>query len=135
MPGHGSLRKAVAHSSSLIASYVHSRHPRESLQPYFSMLDDGVQPDLCIFLLLFKACGNIRNLEHDKALHLHAHDLGLVSDPFVASTLLSMFGKYGSLHFSEEVFHEFPEHQRDVVLWNSMLSAYSEQGHGERGYI
>ncbi|KAH7424966.1 hypothetical protein KP509_11G034300 [Ceratopteris richardii] len=43
-----------------------------------------------------------------------------------------MFGKCGSLRFSEEVFHEFPQHQRDVVLWNSMLSAYSEQGHEEK---
>ncbi|KAH7430926.1 hypothetical protein KP509_08G020900 [Ceratopteris richardii] len=67
-------------------------------------------PTSTYFFFFLKACGSISNFEHGRALHLHARDLGRVSNPFVVSSLLSMFGKCGSLRFFEEVFHEFPQH-------------------------
>lgn len=129
---HRSPRQSARLWASSIAYYARSGRPRDSLNAYLSMVDHGLEPDLQSFLILLKACGSIRDLEEGKKLHHHARNRGLASNAFVASSLLSMYGKCGNIKWAETVFQELPDRKRDVIMWNAMLSAYAEQGQDEK---
>ncbi|MCO5595948.1 hypothetical protein L7F22_049999 [Adiantum nelumboides] len=53
-----------------------------------------------------------------------------MSDVFVGTTLLSAYGKCGIIQGAEEIFTTLPD--RNLITWNALLSAYTEQG--EPGY-
>lgn len=54
----------------------------------------------------------------------------LCEDLSVNTALLSMYAKLGDLEGAEVVFDEMPE--RDCVVWNIMISAYSRNGHPKK---
>ena len=82
----------------------------------------AVQPSPYTFVCLLKACGNISDVEEGMKLHMDAEERGFTPDVYVGSTLVSMYGKCGSLPDAECVFFHLP--QRNVVSWNAMLSSY-----------
>eukprot|EP00250_Pteridium_aquilinum_P020501 c24836_g3_i1 orf=3-833(-) len=71
-----------------------------------------------------------RPLEIGEALHADARKKGLDSNVFVGTALVGMYGMCGDIVKAENVFSTLP--QRDLVAWNAMLTAYVEQGHGDK---
>ena len=116
--------------TALISAKVGCDCGKEALEMYKHMQDEGVEPSDYTFVSLFKACANIRDLEHGKKLHIDAYKRGLVSDVFVGSALISMYGKCDAFSEAEDVFIKLA--CSDTVLWNAMLSVYVEQGQGEK---
>ncbi|GER42538.1 pentatricopeptide repeat-containing protein [Striga asiatica] len=49
---------------------------------------------------------------------------------FVGNTLLDMYGKAGSIKDAKRVFGRLVK--KDVISWNSMLTAYAQHGFGEK---
>ena len=84
------------------------------------------------------SCGQGRRYSNQKvvcqkitqAFHIDIHTHGLTFDAFVASTLVILYGKLGSLKEAEDIFISVSH--RTHVLWCAMLTAYVEQGHGEK---
>ncbi|KAH7436505.1 hypothetical protein KP509_05G023000 [Ceratopteris richardii] len=92
------------------------------------MLNDGFEPDAYTFVPLFKACGNILDLETGIKLHDVAKTQGFTSHMIVLTALLSMYANCNALEEAETIFNCFS--QPDVVCWNAMLSAYVNHGEG-----
>lgn len=82
------------------------------------------------FTNLIKACGNEGDLDRGKKLHADAQNEGFMSDAFVASAIVSMYGKCGCIVEAEDAFSAV--FQPDTVLWNALLAAYIKQGEGEK---
>lgn len=97
------------------------------------MQQDSVMPNNYTFVSLFKACGNIQDLNQGKKLHALACSKGFTEMLVVGNTLVSMYGKCGALGQAESVFNEMPE--RDVVSWNAMISAYLDQDQGKMALL
>eukprot|EP00250_Pteridium_aquilinum_P021966 c25273_g10_i2 orf=214-2451(+) len=115
--------------NAMISACVEFGRSLEALELYHCMQQDDVAPDNYTYVSLFKACGNVKNVNEGRKLHGDARREGLVSDAFICSTLISMYGKCGTIVEAENVFRELSE--CCVVSWNAMLSAYLDQGQGE----
>ncbi|MCO5608846.1 hypothetical protein L7F22_063064 [Adiantum nelumboides] len=94
------------------------------------MQDEGFQPNVYTIVSLLKACGSVLDIEKGMGLHSYACVMGLNTQDFVGSALVSMYGKCGNGMEAETVFNSLAKH--NIVLWNAMLSAYAEQGDGEK---
>eukprot|EP00250_Pteridium_aquilinum_P012898 c21013_g1_i1 orf=803-3535(+) len=124
-----SLPHKTAYSwTALISGYVENGNALEAFKLYDLMLKEGIQPDEYTCVSLLKACTSTLNLEMGKAIHDYARENGYESNAFVGSTLVTMYGKCGSIADAEDVFGMMP--YRSVVAWTTMLVGYVEHGQG-----
>ncbi|OVA07506.1 Pentatricopeptide repeat [Macleaya cordata] len=91
------------------------------------MLDHGLGPDNFTFPFVLKACSSLSALQEGKDIHEHVIRTGWESDVFVGASLIDVYAKCGCVGDARQVFDKILV--RDVVLWNSMLAAYSQNGH------
>ncbi|TQD92007.1 hypothetical protein C1H46_022411 [Malus baccata] len=59
-----------------------------------------------------------------KQLHNQILKLGFGSEIIIQTSLVNMYGFFGELECMQQVFDETP--QRDLVMWNSVVAAYSQ---------
>lgn len=119
--------------TAIISAYVECGESQEALHMYHCMCEDGVEPDNFTFVSLFRACGNIADLTQGRKLHDVARRKGYHMDLFVGASLVTMYGNCGSIAEAEDTFCGLPF--RDIVCWSAMLSAYVEQGQGEKALL
>lgn len=146
------LHPLVPSWNSMVAAYVETGQSGKALQLYSQMLDKGLNPDQQSFVFTLQACGTLAKtdgkeeckiegeisikvlaLKLSQALHMDALTHGLASDAFVATTLLSTYGKCGEIVEAENVF--YASINRNLVTWNAMLSAYTEQSESGKAIL
>ncbi|MCO5559525.1 hypothetical protein L7F22_013126 [Adiantum nelumboides] len=132
--------------NSMLTAYIQLGLAGKALQLFKLMLEEESLPDQLTFVILLQACGILaekddirlsRSLktnhiacEIGQALREDVCKWGYASDVQVANTLVSVYGKCGKIQEAELIFAEFPQH--GIVGWTAMLSAYVEQGQGEK---
>lgn len=130
----------------MLSAYVDQCQGEKALRLYMQMQGDGICADNRTFVFAIQACSilvsqsevegltgdlsRVASLEIGKALHALAQADGFTSDIFVATALLSMYGKCGALVEAEYVFHTLSN--IDTVCWTAMITMFVEQGNGER---
>ncbi|KAK9066089.1 hypothetical protein SSX86_015491 [Deinandra increscens subsp. villosa] len=113
----------------LIRGYAWNGPYNAAVSLYYQMLDHGVVPDNFTFPFVLKACSNLSAIDVGRDVHEHVVRTGWETDVFVGAALVDMYAKCGKVGDARQVFDKIPE--RDVVMWNSMLAAYSQNGHPE----
>ncbi|XP_024532561.1 pentatricopeptide repeat-containing protein At4g39530-like [Selaginella moellendorffii] len=124
--------------NALMLGYVQNGASEEALR-LFSRLQG---PDPRSYVAAFMACASLaekeegqevreefvklRQLEQGMAIHAQARERGCDTDMFVASSLVEMYSKCGSLGDARLVFDRMKHH--DVVLWTALVSGYAENG-------
>ncbi|KAJ7551395.1 hypothetical protein O6H91_06G013300 [Diphasiastrum complanatum] len=78
-------------------------------------------------------CGKLKAYSKGKKIHSDLVKSGLESNKYVASTLVSMYAKCGSLADARQVFDRM--HERDLVAWNAIIGAYAKQGQGREALV
>lgn len=132
--------------TAMLSSYVLQDQGSRALQLYAQMLEEGVSADALTIIASLQACSSLAENEEEvlveeqlvktnalgliKALHTGAVIRGHGLDTGVVNTLVSMYGKCGGIADAKRVFDELAN--RTVVSWNALLSAYVEQGEGEK---
>ncbi|XP_065875862.1 putative pentatricopeptide repeat-containing protein At1g03510 [Euphorbia lathyris] len=79
--------------------------------------------DAHVFSLVLKSCSSVHCPQLGTALHSHVFKLGFLSNPFVACSLVDMYGKCVDIFSARKLFDEIPS--RNVVVWNAMISLYT----------
>ncbi|KAK6912063.1 E motif [Dillenia turbinata] len=110
----------------LIRAYAWTGPYEAAIHIYYRMFDFGLEPDKFTFPFVLKACSGMSSIEHGREIHEHVRKTRWESDVFVVAALIDMYAKCGCVEKAREVFDKTVE--RDVVIWNSMLSAYSQNG-------
>ncbi|KAI5070834.1 hypothetical protein GOP47_0015177 [Adiantum capillus-veneris] len=107
----------------------------ENLQSCLERLRrEGFSPDAVTFISILKACGSARDVDTGSQVHSEVEKSGLLmQDPFVGSSLVDMYAQCGLLSKAQEVFDRLPA--RDVIVWNSLLTGYVENGCDEEALI
>ncbi|CAM8958959.1 unnamed protein product [Rhodiola kirilowii] len=111
----------------LIRGYAWSGPYEVSVSLYYQMIENGLFPDHFTFPFVLKACSALSAIKEGKDIHERIKLSGLESDVFVSAALIDMYAKCGYVDSARSVFDKIE--MRDVVLWNSMLAAYSQNGH------
>lgn len=102
-------------------------NPRLGFKYFRRMLMVNIlRPDWITFTGLLRICVDINKSGISRMLHCFALTLGFCTDYFICSGLLDMYGKLGLVAEAKQVFVEMVD--RDLVLWNGMISCYSLNG-------
>lgn len=118
--------------NSLIAGYAQHGYGLEALVFSKQMQQEGFVPDKYTFVSILNACASIGALEQGRLVHLHILECGILSDIFVANTLIDMYAKCGSLVMAYHVFDK--SSKQYVVTWNAMIAGYAQHGHHEKAH-
>ncbi|KAJ7290913.1 hypothetical protein O6H91_Y025600 [Diphasiastrum complanatum] len=94
------------------------------------MHQEGVEPDATTFISILKACASTGALDEGKQIHALLKQKGLAADICIASSLIDMYAKCGSLVAACEIFDEMAG--KDVVSWNAMIAGFVRHDQGER---
>lgn len=129
--------------TAILAAYVEQGQAETVLNLSEQMQDEGISPNDRTCVVMLQACGILAEKENDldlrffkvkalvkgRAIHDYARRKGYGTDTFVGITLVSMYGKCGSIVDARDVFDSVSK--RNVVAWNAMLAAYVGQGQEE----
>ncbi|KAJ7518407.1 hypothetical protein O6H91_21G067400 [Diphasiastrum complanatum] len=113
----------------MIAGYSQSGQTKSALLLFEHMQREGFKPDKYTYVSIFDACANLAFLPDGKAIHSRIGSFKDDLNPEVGNALLNMYGKCGNIDEALNIFVRMFE--RDVVAWTSMISAYSQHGHGQ----
>ncbi|KAI3806868.1 hypothetical protein L1987_22785 [Smallanthus sonchifolius] len=113
----------------LIRAYAWNGPYNAAVSLYYKMIDYGIVPDNFTFPFVLKACSNLSAIDVGRDVHEHVVRTGWERDVFVGAALVDMYAKCGHVGSARQMFDKMLE--RDVVMWNSMLAAYAQNGHPE----
>eukprot|EP01018_Ginkgo_biloba_P019597 Gb_25048 [translate_table: standard] len=112
--------------TAMIAAYTSHGLSEEALTLFYKMQRTGMQPNPFTLSSVLPSCANLAALEHGKEVHKEIIRSGFQSNLFLASALVDMYVKSGSVENARNVFDKMPE--RNVVSWNAMIAGYAQNG-------
>ncbi|XP_057858136.2 pentatricopeptide repeat-containing protein At3g24000, mitochondrial-like [Cryptomeria japonica] len=110
----------------IVAGYVQNGFIEDGLEAFKQMQFTGSKPNSTTFASILSACAKIRALDWGMSIHQSIIESGFLSDVVVASALVDMYAKCGSIHKASELFGKIP--RLDVVSWTSMIAGYLQNG-------
>ena len=113
--------------NAMIGAFISNGEPLKAIMLYRDMRVLGVSLDSCTFPCIVKACGTLNDLCCGTEIHGLAIKTGCDSVSFVVNSLVSMYAKCNDLNGARKLFGNITR-KEDVVLWNSIISAYSASG-------
>lgn len=142
----GLSNQNVVSFNAMLATFMQLNKVEEALQLYQDMREQGVTPNERTFVSVIQACGRfaeqeegtvldvqtaaVKSLYMGRAMHAEAWTMGFTTDVFVGNALISMYGRCGSIMDAWSLFTELSH--REVVSWNAMIGACSQQSEAER---
>lgn len=115
----------------MISEYAKIRNFSEGINLFKKMQELGIQPNSYTFSSILKCFATIGNVEAGEKIHGYLYKLGFGSYNTVMNSLIALYFKKGRVESARKVFDELSD--RDVISWNSMISAYASNSLGEKG--
>ncbi|XP_027350780.1 pentatricopeptide repeat-containing protein At1g56690, mitochondrial-like [Abrus precatorius] len=115
--------------SAMIKVYERKGYELEALGLFAKMQREGVALNFASLISVLSVCASLASLDHGRQVHAQLVRSEFDQDLYVASVLITMYVKCGNLVRAKQVFNRFP--LKDVVMWNSMITGYSQHGLGE----
>ncbi|KAL5577298.1 hypothetical protein UlMin_018997 [Ulmus minor] len=120
--------KSLVSWSAMIKGYVSHERSLEALSLFSNMKSEGVQVDFVTIINILPACVNIGALENVKCLHGYSMKFGFTSLSSLNTAILVGYAKCGCIEMARKLFDEEEINDKDVITWNSMISAYAKHG-------
>lgn len=105
----------------MIAGCAHNSSVDEAFELFQQMQQENVKPNGVTFISLIKACAISGALDHGKWVHAQIVKAGLETDVVVATALINMFAKCGSLQDTLQIFDKMKVH--NAISWTTMINA------------
>ncbi|KAJ1289107.1 hypothetical protein BS78_02G139800 [Paspalum vaginatum] len=107
----------------IIAVYGQHGHGRKAMELFQDMARRGFTADACTLASVLSAFATSRDLVAGTELHCRLIKGKFICDPHVASGLVDLYAKCGSIQDAWKSFSEVDK--PDLVLWNTLISGYS----------
>lgn len=120
------LRKDIVSWNMMIAAYAQHNRGEQAYQLFVSLQKEGIKPDKVTFLNVLMACSNPSFIWRGRLICVCIYNDFEKLDIALATTLVNMFGKCGSVEDAWSVFAKMVK--RNVITWTAMMSAYAQQG-------
>ncbi|XP_027364279.1 putative pentatricopeptide repeat-containing protein At3g23330 [Abrus precatorius] len=116
--------------TSLIAGFSMNGQGRDAFLLFKEMLCTPIKPNCFTFASVISACvGHNGTLKNCSSLHGHVIKRGFDTNNFVVSSLVDCYANWEQINDSVLLFDETSE--KDAVVYNSMISGYSQNLYGE----
>ncbi|CAD6224491.1 unnamed protein product [Miscanthus lutarioriparius] len=115
--------------NALIAGFARKGDGETTLMKFAEMQRNGFGATHFTYSSVFSALARIGALEQGRWVHAHMIKSGQKLSAFVGNTMLGMYAKSGSMVDARKVFDRMD--QRDLVTWNTMLTAFAQYGLGK----
>ncbi|ONH99244.1 hypothetical protein PRUPE_6G020300 [Prunus persica] len=112
--------------NAIIAGFSQSQHAGEAFKVFRVMLLSGTKPNLVTITGLLPACGLIGSIRRGREIHGLIYRIGFDINVFVASALIDMYSKCGSVEKARSVFDRIPVNH--VASWNALIGCYGKYG-------
>ncbi|XAR66954.1 hypothetical protein NMG60_11013351 [Bertholletia excelsa] len=112
--------------TTFVSGLAQSGCNNEAILFFHQMLEAGICPNIVSIVSALSACTNINLLLVGRAIHGYITRQGLSLSIPVATALVKMYAKCGSLYQAEGVFDTSPI--KELALYNAMISAYAAHG-------
>uniref|UniRef100_A0A0E0KFE0 Uncharacterized protein n=1 Tax=Oryza punctata TaxID=4537 RepID=A0A0E0KFE0_ORYPU len=120
--------KSVISWNSMVVGLSQNGHANDALGLFCEMHRLGLRLNKVAIASALSASSSICSISFGEQIFSLATVLGLQSDHVVASSLIDLYCKCGSLANGCRIFEEI--NKPDEVLWNSMLIGYASNGYG-----
>ncbi|KAJ7981399.1 putative Pentatricopeptide repeat-containing protein [Quillaja saponaria] len=108
----------------LLASHVNQARHDQALSLFHHLQTSlAMSLDPHVFSLILKSCSSNSRSRLGTAIHAHVIKSSFLSNPFVVSALVDLYGKCVSISLARQLFDEIPD--RNEVVWNAMISLYT----------
>ncbi|XP_024522676.1 pentatricopeptide repeat-containing protein At4g18520, chloroplastic-like isoform X1 [Selaginella moellendorffii] len=126
--------------NALVLGYATNHEEAVAFEVFSRFLSTRLQPDHLSFVAVLKACSSLATkevaahnrlvkvfaLEKGMAVHAEAGRRGLDTSLFVASSLVDMYSKCGSMVDAQRIYNKLES--CNVVLWTALMLGYAENG-------
>ncbi|KAL2317194.1 hypothetical protein Fmac_031070 [Flemingia macrophylla] len=112
--------------NAVISGYAQNGKADEAISLFHAMKEDDVTANKVTLTAVLSACATIGALDLGKQIDEYATQRGFQHDIFVATALIDMYAKCGSLDSAQRIFKEMP--QKNEASWNAMISALASHG-------
>lgn len=116
----------------LISAYTYNRCAEDAVKLFKLMLEKNMQPDKCTYASTLVACSILVDLPGGRHIHFAILNEGLDLDVYLASAIVNMYGKCGSLEDARGMFDTLSRKDgvtcKDGVTWSAMMTAYATHG-------
>ncbi|MQL89030.1 hypothetical protein Taro_021600, partial [Colocasia esculenta] len=117
--------------TSIIAGYAQNWQVDTCLHLFVKMKQSTSKPNDYTLSSLLSACAGAGCLQLGKVVHCQEIQMGFDSYIHVSNALISMYAKCGSIDNALCIFNQMK--CRDIISWNSMISAYAQHGLAAEG--
>ncbi|KAI5068067.1 hypothetical protein GOP47_0016412 [Adiantum capillus-veneris] len=115
--------------NSMIAAYSHFKRFPEAFRLVQVLQQERLKPNDVTFVTMLKTCTGSMDLEAAKMIHSHISENQFDTNLVVASALINMYSRCGSMEGVSSVFQRL--RIRDGRVWSAMVSGFTELGHAE----
>ncbi|XVF26312.1 hypothetical protein REPUB_Repub14bG0005400 [Reevesia pubescens] len=112
--------------NSIIRAYAQTHNFNDAFSLFNTMLGTKTKPDNFTYACVVRACYENFDLDGMRIFHTRVILSGLGFDSICGSALVTGYSKLCLVDEASKVFYRIPE--KDLVLWNSMISGYGNRG-------
>ncbi|KAF7807031.1 pentatricopeptide repeat-containing protein [Senna tora] len=117
--------------NALLSGFIHNSLAREAIELFKQMLVEEIQPNDATLNSLLPAYAILADLQQAMNIHGYLVRSGFLYRLEVASILVDIYSKCGSLGYAHQIFDTIPQKNKDIIIWSALISAYGKHGHGE----
>ncbi|KAK7304705.1 hypothetical protein VNO77_42591 [Canavalia gladiata] len=122
------MEKTVVSWSAMIKGYAMHDQSLEALSLFLNMKLSGTRVDFIIIINILPAFAKIGALHYVRYLHGYSLKTSLDSLKSLKTSFLSSYAKCGYIEMARKLFDEEKSGRKDIIAWNSMISACSIHG-------
>ncbi|KAI5653258.1 hypothetical protein M9H77_30445 [Catharanthus roseus] len=141
---HGHIRQAyqIFHEmnsknliswNTLINGHQLNGYPMQGLELFSQLVSSGLFPNVYTLSIVLSICASISSLQYGEQVHACILKRGYYFETSLSNALITLYAKCGLLDSSLRIFQNVIE--KDVVTWNSMISAYAQHGQGREAIL
>lgn len=112
--------------NAIISGFIESGQPLEAFKLFQKMVLSGIKPNELTVTGLLPVCGVLGSIRNGKEVHCLIYRRGININVFVASALIDMYSKCGSLENATTVFEN--AQAKNTASWNALIGCYAKNG-------
>lgn len=112
--------------NAMISGFVQSQRADEAFKLFQGMLHSGIRPNQVTVTGLLPACGSIGSIHRGREIHGFICRMEMGVNAFVASALIDVYSKCGSVRDAWNVFNSIS--CKNIASWNAMIRCYGNNG-------